>query len=351
MKRFINFGSIKHFRNIITDITHMTRYEGKDGIIYNNNTLPVLQVTGSEKIHGTNAAVCYSDVDGFWVQGKDNIITPEHDNAGCAFVAENKKDVWIHLIKELAKLHNIDLNKNIISVYYEWCGGNIQKKSAVSGLNKMAIIFAHFKVSPSDNSTDTNAYWLDTSKDIIAIEHGIRNIKEFPMYELDIDFEKAAEAMDKMSNLVEILEVNSPVGQKLGKEFNIGEGIVFTVLYKDVLLRWKVKGEAHHKTKVKTLTPVDNEVEQLKINIAQQVTPAWRLEQIWINIFGFENEKAELSMLSIGLFLKALMNDIIKEESDILVLNGLFPKDISNKINTIGRIWFQEQLDILMKDN
>ena len=40
------------------------------------------------------------------------------------------------------------LNKNIITVYYEWCGGSIQKNSALTGFDKKAFIFQHFKISP-----------------------------------------------------------------------------------------------------------------------------------------------------------------------------------------------------------
>ena len=68
MKRHINFGSIKQFRDIVRDVEHLTRFEEKDvrtgKNIYNNNPLPVLTITGTEKIHGTNGAVCYNDIDG-----------------------------------------------------------------------------------------------------------------------------------------------------------------------------------------------------------------------------------------------------------------------------------------------
>mgnify|MGYP003973985283 CR=1 FL=1 len=130
--------------------------------------IPVFTAVGSEKIHGSNAAVCYSHKDGFWAQSRKNIITPEKDNAGCAFAAMEKADTWLELIIELAHEYNIDLNRNIISVYYEWSGGNIQKKSALTGKEKLAMIFRHFKCSPitpnlNDNGEEEDAYWLETS--------------------------------------------------------------------------------------------------------------------------------------------------------------------------------------------
>ena len=63
------------------------------------------------------------------------------DNAGCAFSAWTNKQAWMSVINTLANEHNIDLTVNIISVYYEWAGGNIQKLSALSGVDKSAVIF------------------------------------------------------------------------------------------------------------------------------------------------------------------------------------------------------------------
>ncbi len=81
----------------------------------------------------------FPNSDGFWVQSRKNIIDAQNnpdftgasDNAGCAFAAYENKENWLNLIFSLTKEHNIDLNKNIISLYFEWSGGNIQKKSAL----------------------------------------------------------------------------------------------------------------------------------------------------------------------------------------------------------------------------
>mmetsp|Transcript_17037 Transcript_17037/g.25792 ORF Transcript_17037/g.25792 Transcript_17037/m.25792 type:complete len:98 (+) Transcript_17037:280-573(+) len=68
------------------------------------------------------------------------------------------------IITALAEEHEIDLNEKIITVYFEWCGGSIQKKSAVSGMEKMAIIFRMFKVSPVLHDTDGSRWYETTSK-------------------------------------------------------------------------------------------------------------------------------------------------------------------------------------------
>lgn len=139
-KRFISFGSIGQFRN----------------------------------------CVCYSNKTGLWVQSRKQIITPENDNAGCAAFVEKNKEVWIDIIKTLADNWVFDLDKYIIAIYFEWCGGSIQKKSAVSGLDKRAIIFEHFRLV-SLNKNNDRILWVATNcslagKGLVWVDHPESNI-------------------------------------------------------------------------------------------------------------------------------------------------------------------------------
>ena len=124
MKRFINFGSIDRFESVYFSLKKKLSYVGLDQneepVFDEFAPMPILEITGTEKIHGTNAGVCYNILDGFWVQSRKNIITREKDNAGCAAAAEDNKVAWLTVIRDLAEHHDIDLRKNIITVYYEW---------------------------------------------------------------------------------------------------------------------------------------------------------------------------------------------------------------------------------------
>lgn len=357
MKRFIRYPSINQFRNVIKKIQHEARYEGydevTDKVIYNQNTYPTLEVIGTEKVHGTNAAVCYSNPDGFWVQSRKNIITPESDNAGCAFAAHQNQSEWMYIIHNLAMTHNIDLDENIISLYYEWCGGNIQKNSAVSSLDKMAVLFAHFKVSPlepqGDDPEDEPSEWRTTFCEtydwIDDKEARIFNVMNFPTYKFSVDFNNPQMSQNKLVDVVEkVIEPNSPLGKQLGVEGNIGEGMVICFTYKDSLHMFKVKGDKHSKSKVKKLDKVD-EVKLQKIqDIAERVTPAWRLEQMFDEANDTMNG-GEPSMQNMGKFFKALNGDIIKEESDIIAEAGLEPKEIFSTTSRIARGWYMEQVN------
>ena len=346
MKRFISYPSIEQFRTTIKNIEHISRYVGQDENgqpIYNPSAqLPTIVTTATEKIHGTNAAICYSNPDEFWVQSRNNIITPESDNAGCAFAAYQNQEAWLSIIKELAHRDSINLDTHIISVYYEWCGGNIQSNSAVSGLDKLAIIFSYFKVSPIESDTEPSIWYPTSYTD--SKDHRIYNINEFPTYDIEINFEQPLLSQNQMIKYVEeIIEPDSPVGKQFGIDNNIGEGIVVSFIYKDQLHQFKVKGEKHSKSKVKTLTPVDNEHLQLIQTIAQQVTPAWRLEQMCQQANDTLNG-GTITMQNIGKFLKLINDDIIKEESDVIHNAGLEPKQIFSTVARIAKKWYQEQL-------
>ena len=343
MSKFITFGSIERLNQIIRDVRHISEHP-----------YPTIKAIASEKIHGTNASVCYSEELGFWVQSRSRIITPADDNEGCAKWAEGKKDVWIGLIKDLAEEYQVDLKKNIISVYFEWCGGRIYKsKSAVGGMPKMAMIFQYFKVSEISKEHPMDCKWLGTNCSFVypspmhssSVEDGIYNIMDFPHYDIDIDFNRPDFATNILVELVKEIEPNSPVGVQLGFENNVSEGLVVQFHHKGKLYRFKAKGDKHSKSKVKKILPVDSELEQKKIDFANEVTPAWRLEQAWDSVFGLHNELKTPSRKYTGDYIRAVFADVIKEESLKLEEAGFEMKDVNKKISLICRNWFFEQLD------
>jgi hypothetical protein len=360
MKRMISFGSIEQFRSTIKNIKQAQQYIGQndeDRAMYDKSIpLPTVTCTISEKVHGSNAGVCYSEPDGFWVQSRKNIITVEKDNAACAFNAEANKEHWMKIILSLAEEYKIDLTENIITVFYEWAGGNIQKHSCLDGLEKRAMIFQYFKVSPIEPSEEESAYWLETKivkeKDgkkydywVSDSLHSIFNVMRFKTWSIDIDFERADVSQNKLIEMLEEIEHDSPMGNAFGKEGNISEGFVIQFMFKDVLYRFKVKGEKHSRSKVKTLKPVDSVKEQKLIDFANYATPAWRLEQAWQEVFGINNEKEEPNQKRIGDIIRLVVKDVWKEESDIAFEKGIEPKEVNGKISRIVSNWIQEELN------
>jgi len=349
MKRTIKMPSIDQFRNTVHTILHTARYIGTDeddvAQFDKNIKLPVINAIGTEKIHGTNASVCYSEPDGFWVQSKKNIITPQKDNASCAFYAEQNKEQWIEIINSLADEYEINLAENIITVYYEWCGAGIQKRTAVDGLEKRAMIFRHFKVSPLETGTETPAMWLETKvqeKWIDDTEKDIFNINNFKTYEFEIDFNNPLMIQNTFIETVEKnIEPSSPVGESFGIKDNIGEGLVISFMFRDNLYMFKVKGDKHSKSKVKKLKPVDTAKLQKIQDIAHKVTPAWRLEQMYEEANDIINNGTP-KMENMRKYLDLVKADILKEDSDIIADAGLTPKDIFGDVSRISALHFKE---------
>ena len=286
MQRFINYGSIPQFRQVIKDISYQTWYTGSDNedghpIYDKSKILPIISAIGYEKIHGTNAAVCYNSNTEFYVQSRKNIITIGKDNAACAFNAMQNQEHWMKIINSLATFHSINLDTHIISIFFEWSGGNIQKLSAVTGLDKRSFIFPYFKVSPlvQDEEDPEKSIWLSTNS-----EHNwnanIYNITYYSKFPITINFNEPLMSQNTMIKTIEEdIEPNSPIGDYFGIQGNVGEGIVYFFEYKDTIHRFKVKGEKHSVSKVKTLKPVDEVKEQSKIDFANYVCTPDRLEQ------------------------------------------------------------------------
>lgn len=358
MKKMIKYPSIEKFSTVVKNIQHMASYVGKDedgNAIYDKTKIaPTFEVVASEKIHGTNAAVCYNEKDGFWVQSRENIITsePKSDNASCAFFAERNLPEWLLIISQLSNEYFIDLSRNTVTIYFEWGGGNIQKNSALSGLEKRAMIFQHFKVTPHEESK--TAYWLETkcanekSYPYFWVDYPsseIFNIMNFPHYKFEIDFENPKLSQNMMIELVKKIEENSPVGEVFGKKGNIGEGIVVTFMWNGNRFAFKVKGEKHSTTKVKTLKPVDEEKEKIKIEfVNNHACKAWRLEQMYQEVFDTLNGGTG-DIKRTGDFIRSVIKDVMKEEGDVMIEMGIDPKEVNGSISKVARTWFMEKLE------
>lgn len=330
---FRKFSDIGQFRNVIRDVQDTAKY-------HNIEKLPIVEVNATEKIHGTNACVGMDSAGNMFVQSRNNIITVDNDNAGCAMFVEDNKEAWSGILLSLALNAGLSGEEyDYIYVYFEWCGGNIQDNTAVKGLDKRAIIFSHYRVVKGDASE-----WFYTGE-VEDTKSNIFNINTFNSWTFDIDFNNPLLSQNGMIDIVEKeIEPNSPLGNAFGISGNIGEGIVCTFTWMYKLYKFKVKGEKHSKSKVKKLKVVDETKEQVKVDFANYATPAWRLEQALDTVCGIGDDKVRPENRMIGNFIKVVMQDVIKEESDILEEKGLTNKEVNPMIAKIARIWFMEQI-------
>jgi len=335
--KHIPYPSIEQFRNAIHKVTTKTRQTGidvnGDPVFDHIKTLPVLTYEGTVKLHGTNAAICKDFATGeIWFQSRENIITVENDNAGFVRFFNDKINILSDLIYTVSRGYNIAT----VSIFGEWCGGNIQPNVGIAKLSKRFVVFGVL----------IGSEWLP--KEIVATVKnelaGIYNIYDYQCETIEIDFNKSEIAQNKLSELTIKVEESCPVAKAMGVD-GIGEGIVWKCVtsgWESPDFYFKVKGEAHAKSKVITLKPIDLEKFDKSTALAVKVTPEWRLEQMLDKACDLMNGgKIERSKL--GNFIKFVTDDVVKEESDAIKEAGFAVKDINGNIAKIARNYFFER--------
>jgi len=359
MKRFINYGSIKKLDHIVGDVYHETCYRGLDDngdVIYEEARLPKILVTGTEKIHGTNASVCYSNPDGFWVQSRKCIVEIGADNGACAYEAQANIDGWMDIINSLASFYNIDLNEEVITVYYEHTGKNIARGSIFSGMEKRSIIFRYFKTSPiipvyGNDGRELPNKILKTKTDqwVDSPDKSIYNIMNFKTYTVEIDFENLDESRAAIEKIAAEIEKKSNVAEYFKSKYTSGEGIVWDFKYKGKFFIFKTIGESHKKgtSNIRIPKPVDNVLENKKRNFAVNVAcQIFRLEQMFSEISNskYNGDIGKMGRNDIGSFIKLVLNDVQKEHHEELEKSKLTIKQLNPIISKISKDYFIDRL-------
>ncbi len=331
MKHY-NFGSIEQYRNICKKIKMEAEYQGKDADgkdIYNPNApKPTLTFTGTVKLHGTNAAVVYSKEHGLYAQSRERVLSIESDNAGFAFYVESNREYFEKAYGQALEDQGLDT----LIVYGEWAGGNIQKGVGVCNIEKQFYPFL-CKHLYKDTEFSFIPYWEATPE---SKEYPITS---FPTFTLDIDFNHPEQVQDELIRITEEVERECPVAKAFGHS-GIGEGVVWTADWNGKQYRFKVKGEKHSSSKVKTLASVDTDKIESCQKFAEYAVTESRFEQALQAVFPDGN----LDVKQIGALLKWMNTDIIKEEMDTLVANNLEFKEVAKHIADATKKRFFERI-------
>lgn len=317
------YPSIEQFRNVVRAVRLNHDYQGKDSEgnpIYNHiSPYPILKFTGTVKLHGTNAAVVkYKDRIEY--QSRENVLSLLKDNAGfCRNMMAKNLDF---LFKDCYSKDKDLQFENHIAIFGEWCGGSIQKGVAINGLPNMFVIFG---VKVDDVWQDVDYIFSDPVQNIY-------NIRDFKTFTIDIDFNEPEMIQNKLVELTIEVETECPVGKAFGIS-GIGEGIV----WEHGGYQFKTKGEKHSASKVKTIATVDIEmIENIKEMVDYTVTEN-RLEQ---GIQKLKEANIEIDMKATGEFLRWVITDIIKEETDTIVKNNIDPKKLNSACSNKARLWY-----------
>lgn len=348
---FLQFPSIGQFSQFVSTYKKYIKDKNKND---ENKSNESLTFTGTVKLHGTNAAIGFSKSYGLWFQSHKRIITPELDNFKFATtMTEHSEDIK-ELMISIAETYAINLDENILVVYGEWCGDNIQKNIGISGLPRMFVIFdlAYFPSLNSSNMLkekegEDSLQWLPLQKFHIptTLNKIVYNILEFQTFEIKVDFDKLPEVRNQLISITQQVEKECPVAKYFGKS-GIGEGIVWRAQTQKVF-RFKVKGDEHATSKVTKMAAVD--VEKLKsLNefLKKSVTEN-RLMQGISEIFGDE-EVSSAYFSRLGKFTAWVVGDVKKEDMDAF---PNFPstsnckvseKELNRAITARASKWFKE---------
>ena len=332
------FPSIDQFRHAVKHVSDAVHYRNQNDI---PTELPVLKFHGTTKIHGSNGAVCVTNENVVYAQSRSNVITIDKDNAGFAQFVEMNKSTFIEIRNNLMLM----LMPEKIVFYGEWCGKGIQKNVAVSQLDRMFVIFGIKCVYVNEEEEFTQ--WISNEKyKPSSHDHMIFNIEDFDTWNVDIDFSQPELVQNHLIDLTNMVEKCCPVGKHFGIE-SIGEGIVWNVVNKpDWLrssdLRFKVKGEKHQISKVRTLAAIDVEkITQMKELVSTLATEN-RMEQ-GISVLTEQGHDMNDRKNTV-LLIKWVKDDVLKEESDTMLASELDVPTVLKNIGTRTGQWFNSRM-------
>ncbi len=316
VSKLIKFSSIGQFRNIVKDIND-----------YYQDQLPTLVFHGTVKVHGTNASVVINSDKTQYAQSRNNVLSATADNSGFAVWHLNKRPLFAEYAAEIRAQEKLSNQESII-LYGEWAGKGIQSGVAVCELDKFFYLFGVKVLKGEDH------YWVKGTPSFIH-SSDICDAKSVWQKNIEIDFNDPEKVQNELVALTNLIETECPVGKHFGVS-GIGEGIVYEHIdSQGKKISFKVKGEKHSISKVKKLASIDPErIESISKFVEYAVTEN-RLNQGFNEVCNNEADRAFL-----GQFIKWVSSDILKEENDTLLANGLTIRDVGSALSKKARNWF-----------
>lgn len=350
---FVGFPKIGQFNQAVRHVADRTRYRGRDDngepIFDAELPLPKLKLRGTVKVHGTNAGI-RRESGKFICQSRERDLPFPQDNYGFRtwvdkFLSEEDNCILKLFadVERIATLQSVDFVDKQVTVFGEWAGNGVQTTVSVSEVGRFFYVFA----------AKVDEVWLDISDLAEFPEERIFNCERMKQWELEIDFNDRldlAKASEFMRNLTLEVEQLCPVGVALKnpkKEYKntTGEGVVYKAVdpaWSDLI--FKVKGEEHSHSKVRTIAAVDVEKVENAIKFTEYAVTENRLLR---GVEALKEAGKEVSKKSTGDFVAWLCRDCITEEADTMKASGLDGKIVGNHIGTRAREWFFAYLEKL----
>lgn len=330
---FKKFPSIVQFSNVVKHV--------RDNCKFHNKPLPTIEFSGSVKLHGTNSGLGFSK-DKIWYQSRERLLSYESDNAGFAMWGMSNEDSLKKIYTHICDKENIEHDS--FYIFGEWCGPSIQKGVSVSQLpeKKFAIFEMVFVKADQEFKIDHVIYHKfinDLLQNVVVIDAIVKPLT------VTIDFNEPSSVQNFLLEETLKVEEECPFGKYFGIS-GVGEGIVYTSCDCD-LPKFKVKGEKHSSSKVKTLHELTEAEISAKASAKEFVDFALSENRLKQGISKLEEMGHEVSVKSMGHYLKWVGNDILEECKDTLIESGLERKVVMPVIADKAKFWYFNYLNNL----
>lgn len=328
----IKYPSIEQYRNAIATVQRLSHKQHarrrEDGSIIEGQQrtwkFPPVMFRGTVKLHGTNSAVVVSRDGSVSYQSRNRVLTPHDDNMGFAAWASQFEDQW--------KNQALGLPDGLC-MFGEWIGEGIQHGVALSQLSKRFVIF---EMMDADGKPYPHLNLIGGTRAI----PDVHLITDFPTWEIEIDFENPQLVQNKLVEITMAVETECPVGKTFGVS-GIGEGVVWSADIGDERVRFKVKGEKHSTHRVKTLAAITSEDPGTMAQFVEDALTPARLQQ------GFDwltEQALPHTVQSTGDYVRWIVGDVVKEESDTMAVGGLDVAMAKKRIGTAAALRFKSQV-------
>lgn len=324
----IKYPSTGQFHNAIKH----ARHNGIRELIYE----------GTVKVHGTNGnMILPGRGEKILYQSKGRLLSATEDNNDFyRNYDEHREDVAQLFDEILDGLEQLEISEDQIwpiRIAGEYAGKGVQSGAAV-GLVEPKF-FAIFGVSFGKPDEYGRQMWMPNKliDELLARDARIFNIFELGgVYTVKVNFDRPEDIQNVLGDITQKIEEKCPVGDYFGVE-GIGEGIVWKPASfpqnSNTELWFKVKGEKHSASKVKTLAQVDPEKVANVDKFVEYAVTENRLKQGLTEVF----PDGKLDVKRTGDYIRWMNVDVHKEESDSLEVSGLTMKDVSRQIGAKAR--------------
>lgn len=342
---FYKYPSIENFQNFIKTYKGKKQFDGLDENnqpIFKDRVFNEIELTGTVKLHGTNAAVNVFPDGSIYIQ-KRSASMPLDITKGNAhfsfmqFVYDNQE--WFKKArKTVVEVYGNQFENSPITFFGEWCGPGIQKGVGISQIDKKRFFIFGIQEQISNK-------WFQLSQiPYNDYTECIWYIAMFGTYTLRANFNDAVTLLEQLDSITLSVENECPVAKEFGVS-GIGEGVVWSGYDKDVnFIQFKHKGDKHQnpgkKTpKIKTDKDIiDNSKIQKFISTVDIVN---RLKQCYHELY--ENQVP--SKRETGPVINWVSADIIKEEYHLMKELGIDVADIKTDLSRTIRELFFEDID------